>query len=257
MDVGKSFTFMFEDQNWIAKLAIGGGIILLGVLFSWLVIPLFAAFAIVIGYCLIVTRNVYDGQPQPLPEWSNVGDMFVKGITAMIGSVIWFLPVILLTCCIWVLAAASGGAATSDSSAAQGMGGMLGLIVSCVSCLVAILSLAISLFIYAPLTNFALNNQISTFWDFQGNWRFIQSNIGNYLIAFLLALVANFIAGFGIIACFIGLFFTTFWGYLVTAHLFGQVARANLAPSDSMMSPPSTPPTMPGPMEPMQPAPTA
>lgn len=259
MDVGKSFTFMFEDPNWIAKLAIGGGIILLGVLFSWLVIPAIAATAIVVGYALIVTRNVYDGNPTPLPEWSNIGDMFVKGITALVGVLIWSIPLIVLSCCIWLVAAATGGAGTTtDTGSAQSMSALGGLLVSCLSCLVAIVGILIALFVYAPLTNFALTNQISTFWDFQGNWRFIQNNMGNYLIAFLLALVANFIAGFGIIACFIGVFFTTFWGYLVSAHLFGQVARANLAPTDSsMMPPPTEPPTMPGPLQPMPPAPTA
>jgi hypothetical protein len=75
------------------------------------------------------------------------------------------------------------------------------------------------------LTRFALNGQLNTFWDFSGNLKFIQANASNYIIAVLLVLAANFVAGFGIIACVIGVFFTSFWANLVGAHLFGQVAR--------------------------------
>lgn len=261
MDLGRSFTYMFEDKDWVAKLAIGGGIILLGVLFFWvLLIPLIAAYAVVLGYSLVVLKNVHDGSTTPLPEWNNFGDFFVKGITAFVGMLIWFIPIIILACCFFVVSAAvtpRGGDTSGNVS------GAAGLLLTCLSCLMAIVGIVITLFLYAPLTNFALNNQISTFWDFAGNWKFIQLNAGNYIIAFLLAYVANIIAGFGIIACFIGVFFTTFWALLVTAHLFADVARGNTAPSDTTMVPPAPPPMEPPTMEPpagpgpMEPAPTA
>jgi hypothetical protein len=260
MDLGRSFTYMFEDKDWVAKLAIGGGIILLGVAFFWvLLIPLIAAYALVLGYALVVIRNVYDGSTTPLPEWNNIGDYFVKGITAFVGILIWFIPVIVLSCCIFLVSAVAGGRGDDGRSISGGAS----LLVTCLSCISIIVGIAISLFMYAPLTNFALNNQISTFWDFAGNWQFIQRNAGNYIIAFLLAYVASIIAGFGIIACLIGVFFTSFWALLVTAHLFGDVARGNMAPTDTTMIPPAPPPMDQPPMEPpmgqgpMEPAPTA
>ncbi len=253
MDVGRSFTYMFEDKDWLAKLAIGGVILLVGGILSFLVIPIIAAYAIVLGYSLVALRNVYDGNPTPLPEWNNFGDFFVKGITALVGILIWSIPVLILACCIVLTSVATGGSARGDnSSTAAGIGG---LIISCLSCLTILVGLVIGVFVYAPLTNFALTNQISTFWDFSGNWRFIQQNAGNYVIAFLLAYVANLVAGLGLIACIIGVFFTSFWAMLVISHLFGQVARGNLAPTDTGMLPPAPPPPMtPGPIEP---APTA
>lgn len=262
MDLGRSFSYMFEDKDWVAKLAIGGGIILIGAILSFLVIPIIAAYALVLGYALVVIRNVYDGSTTPLPEWSNMGEYFVKGITALVGIVIWFIPVIVLGCCIGLLSAAGGNARGGDSG--SGVATIAGLLVTCLGCITAIVGIAIALFVYAPLTNFALTNQLSTFWDFSGNWKFIQRNSGNYIIAFLLAYVANIIAGFGIIACFIGVFFTAFWALLVTAHLFGDVARSNMAPSDTTMLPPTPPPMDQPPMDepplgqgPMEPAPTA
>jgi len=259
MDVGRSFTYMFEDKDWIAKLAIGGVILLTGTILFWLVIPIIAAYAVVLGYSLVALRNVYDGSPTPLPEWNNFGDLFVKGITAIVGVLIWSIPVLILLCCIFLTTFAIGGTARGDNGSAAATFG--GLVVTCLTCLTVIVGIIISVVTYAPLTNFALTNQISTFWDFSGNWRFIQQNAGNYVIAFLLAYVANLIAGFGLIACIVGVFFTSFWAMLVISHLFGQVARGNMAPTDTDMLPPAPPPMdqPPPPMTPgpMEPAPTA
>lgn len=244
MDAGKSFTYMFEDKDWIAKIAIGGLITL---------IPIIGTL-IVLGYVLRVVRNVYDGVTPVLPEWNDIGDMLVKGFMAFLGLLIWSLPVILLACCTGIFVAAVGGAGAGGDS--ESMSTLAGLVMTCMYCLMFVVGLAISLFVYAPLTNFALNNQIATFWNFGGMWKYIQANPGNYFIAFLLALVANFIAGFGIILCVIGVIFTSFWAMLVMGHLFGQVARSNMTPTDSSMLPPAPPPMdeppsmMQGPMEP-------
>jgi|GEM_PF-107410 hypothetical protein len=254
MDVGKSFTYMFEDKDWIVKIAIGGLILLVGgLILGWLVIPAIAAAMLLLGYALNVIKNVYEGNPNPLPEWSNIGDLFMRGATAFVGVVIWAIPLIVLGCCIVAAGIATGSTAESNGRNVSTLGG---LILACLYCLTFLVGLAISLFVYAPLTKFAISNQLNEFWDFQGAWKFIQANPGNYIIAFLLALVANFIAGFGVIACLIGVFFTNFWAMLVIAHLFGQVARTNLVPTDSSMlpptpPPPTEPPTMTqGPMEP-------
>jgi hypothetical protein len=234
MDLGKSFTFMFEDKDWIAKLGIGGLIVLLSIF----IIPI----PLVVGYALALTKRVAEGDPTPLPEWTNLGDMYVKGLTAIVGVLVWSIPIIVLACCASLINVSFVSTASNDGSGAQALSGVGGILLACISCLLIIVGIAISLFVYAPLTNFALNNQVATFWDFRGNWNFIRANSSNYLIAFLLALVANFIAGLGTIACFIGVFFTSFWGYLVAAHLFGQVARLSTAPPGSTMLPPTPPP---------------
>jgi hypothetical protein len=48
-------------------------------------------------------------------------------------------------------------------------------------------------------------------------------------VAIILYMVASFIAGFGTIACLVGVLFTMFWAYLVMAHVLGQVQRESLA----------------------------
>src|SRR4029079_14738525 len=129
---------------------------------------------------------------------------------------------------------------------ASSASGIVGLFGTCMVCIAVIVGIATALFSYAPFTNYALTNQISTFWDFRGNWQFIKNNTGNYLTAFLVTIVAGFIAGIaGSITCGLLATFTAFWAYLVAAHLFGQVARANSLPSDPTMLPPAPPPMEP------------
>ena len=53
----------------------------------------------------------------------------------------------------------------------------------------------------------------------------IMKNLSDYIIALLIVLVAGFVAGFGIILCVIGVFFTQFWSMLVAANVFGQFWR--------------------------------
>lgn len=254
MDIGKSFQYVFEDPNWIAKVAIGGAIALVGALFSWLLlVPLLAAAAILLGYYLAVTRNVAQGNPMPLPAWDNFGALFSDGLKALVGVIVWTIPVWLLVCCLWAASLVLGGATSSGGDAGQAAGGALSLVAFCLACLIALISIVILFGVYAPLTRYALNGEMATFWDFSGNIEFIRANASNYFIAFILgAIVAGFIGQLGAIACGIGVFFTSFWGYLVAAHLFGQVARqsAGGTAGPAPLAPYSAPP----PVAPLGPA---
>lgn len=229
MDIGKSFTYVFEDPNWIKKVLIGGAILFVGLIFSWLVgIPMLIAGAFVLGYSLNVTKNVADGSPTPLPEWTDFGALFMKGLYGIIGVIIYFLPAIVLGCCIGVFAGVAGGAAGSNgqNSASSGLGSALGIVSLCFDCLIIIYSLVAGVTLYAPLTRFAMSsNQLSIFWDIRGNLDFITKNLSNYIIALLISIVAGVVGSLGWILCLIGYPFTVFVAYLIGAHVFGQVWR--------------------------------
>jgi hypothetical protein len=222
MDIGKSFTYVFEDKNWIMKVLIGGIVLLIPIV----------NFA-VYGYMLTTLKNVADGQPSPLPEWSDFGAHFMKGLYAAIGVIVYLLPGILVICCaqaltIGVTATAGAAGGRDAGGAAASIVGFLGL---CLSCIAYLYIFVAALTLYAPLTRFAMSaNQLSLFWDFRGNLAFIQKNLTNYIIALLIAWVASFVAGFGIILCIVGVLFTSFWGTLVAANVFGQLWKNQSAP---------------------------
>ncbi len=217
MDLGKAFTYVFDDPNWIMKVLIGGIVLLIPIV----------NFA-VYGYMLTTLKNVADGQPSPLPEWSDFGAHFMKGLYAVVGVIVYLLPGIVVICCAQLLTigvgSVAGAAGGRDAGgAAASLVGLLGL---CLSCIAYLYIFVAALTLYAPLTRFAMSqNQLSIFWDFRGNLDFIQKNLSNYIIALLIAWVASFVAGFGVILCVVGVLFTSFWATLVASNVFGQLWR--------------------------------
>jgi hypothetical protein len=219
MDIGKSFTYVFEDPKWIMKVLIGGIVFLIPIVN-------FAA----IGFMLTTMKNAAEGQQFPMPEWADFGALFMKGLYAFVGMLIYFLPAILFLCCAGVVtgvgAGAIGGAASGSNGNAGTMAQVVGYVGICLNCIGYLLELVAAVAMFAPLTRFAMsNNQLNIFWDFRTNIDLIMKNLTNYIIALLIGLVASFVASFGIILCIIGVAFTTFWAYMVSAYMWAQFWR--------------------------------
>ena len=96
MDIGRSFTYVMEDEEWWKKVLIGGLLSLIPV-----VGPLY-----MLGYVLQVIQNIIAGQETPLPEvMEDFGGRIVKGLMLGIIAFIYMLPFIVISAC------AGGGAA--------------------------------------------------------------------------------------------------------------------------------------------------
>jgi len=226
MDIGKAFTYVFDDPNWIMKVLIGGGILFVGLILVWLLaIPLLLAGIVILGYTVTTIRNVADGNPTPLPEWSDFGGLFMKGLYGLVGSIVFYLPVILIACCAGVV-----GAIPSMSKDLKNLQDTISIVTMCLNCVQGLLSLVFGVVYPAALIRYAMtSNQMSVFWDVGGTINLITKNLGNYVIAVLVAWVAGMIGMFGIILCGIGLPFTLFWSNLVGAFLYVQFWRASQA----------------------------
>jgi hypothetical protein len=61
--------------------------------------------------------------------------------------------------------------------------------------------------------------------EFARIWAFLRANVANYLLAVVVYIVASFLAQFGIILLCIGVFFTSFWAYVVGAYAVAQTYR--------------------------------
>jgi hypothetical protein len=214
MDIGKSFTYMFEDQEWIKKLLIGGVVNLIPIVD-------FAAT----GYWLTQTKNVYEGRDLPLPEWDNFGAYFMKGLMAFVGQLIYSLPIFLIYCCAFLLPTFAIGASANENQAGT-LAGLVTALTACGGCLMFLYGLALVVFLPALLTRYALTEQFGALFQFREAWQLINANVGNYAIAVVMMIVAFAIAGFvGGLVCGIGAAFTSFWAMLVGAYLFGNVAK--------------------------------
>jgi len=230
MDFGKAFTFMFEDPNWLSKLGIGTLVILVGMILSPVLIGLVAVF-IVMGYGLDVVRNVLDGKQYPLPEWEDWSGFLVRGFKVFGAFLIWSLPFIVA-----MLPLGIGSAmASSESEAANIIGGLFIACGACLSVLYGLFLLLISPAIYIRL---ARSDRFDAAFDVGKLWAITRDNLANVIVAILLIIVAGVIAvivaGVGVVAIVVGLLvtvpFASFWSTLVEMHLYGQIGANSVTP---------------------------
>jgi len=224
VDIGKAITYVFEDPNWLAKVAIGAGITLVGIIFSPILIGL-VPLMIVTGYSVGVTRNVMDGAEHPLPEWDDWGAMLGRGFKLFAIQLIWALPLIILSI------GSSLPAAFTENSDVQGFMVVLSL---CCGCLSALVGIAYALIEPIITIRFARTDEFSSGFDFAKLFALLRDNIANVIIAIIVYVVislALFVLGLivGTLALVIGLLVTfpvaTMITELVKAHLYGQIGR--------------------------------
>jgi hypothetical protein len=224
MDVGKSVGYVFEDQKWTNKL-------LIGMLVS--VVPI-VNFAL-LGWVVDIMRNVSQRQANPLPEWDNFGDKFVKGAILFVVGLIYSLPALLITCPA-VFLALTGGDLGGDGQQALS-GPFLGTTVL-LTCAISVYALLISFLMPAIFLNFARKGTFAACFEFGEIWRIMSRNLSDYIVAWLIiivvAIAASFVIGIvgsvlafipccGWILAWILFGVTTVWILAVYGHLFGQI----------------------------------
>jgi hypothetical protein len=213
MDIGKAFAFVFDDDQWITKVLIAAGILLLGLLFSWvLLIPLILAFALLGGYMVEIVRRVIRGQLNGLPEWDDWGKLLVDGLKVLIILVVYSLPGILISLCLGV----PGGVLTDRGEA---LGGLFSFTASCLSFLWSII---MYVFLPAAIAFFAATDDLAAAFRFGEIIAFVRNNLATYVVTAVMAWVASLIGGLGALVCGIGLLVTLPYGYMVMGHLYGQ-----------------------------------
>jgi hypothetical protein len=228
MDIGKSFSFPFEDEKWLSKLVIGA-------IVSAIPIVNF----IFAGYIVDTLKNVMAGLARPLPEWVEWGDKFMKGLVLFLASLVYSIPII----CVSILAFAPLMAISNNQNNPQ-MQDTLGWLTSGLGlaalCFITLYGLALSFFLPAMMINFARKNTFSSCFEIGEIVRIFSSDMGKYLTAWLIFLVASIVVSTvvgligGVLAFIPCLGWILAWVLggvaavypgLVGAHLFGQAAE--------------------------------
>jgi hypothetical protein len=86
MDFGLSFSFPFQDDDWIKKFV-------LTVVISF--IPVIGQLAL-LGWMVELTRRVIRGDATPLPDWADFGGILLLGLKMFVIGFVYSLPLILL-----------------------------------------------------------------------------------------------------------------------------------------------------------------
>lgn len=229
MDIGKAFGFVFEDEKWVSKVLIGGLL---------LFVPIFGQF-VVYGYMLKVAQNVAQGNPRPLPEWTDFGDLFIRGLYYIVINIVYFIPLILVYCAYYIVligATASGNRGTSSGlTALSAIGGLF----ACVfGILILVLAIVCSMLSYAGHARYVATNSLSEALKVGEVFKAVRTRPAPWLVLLLVGLLAGIVGGLGIIACGVGVLFTGFYAICIQGHALGQtVASQGLLGNSDYVAP--------------------
>lgn len=247
MDAETSFTFPFEDKEWISKLGLWAIIGMIPILnFAWY------------GYLMGIIRNVMNGNPQPLPSWDDFGNKFNEGLVLFGAGLVYALPGLLAVCLPLGITASSGmlsgnGNLQEFDRIMTEAGGLLffGLL-----CVMLFYGLALSILYPAILILFAREGTFASCFRLREALALIRKDAGPFFTAWALSLVASLGAGLlvgfvnlvvGFVPCIgwvIGLALSLISGVYasaVYAHLFGQFGRAAFGQNQWMLREPPSP----------------
>lgn len=204
MDLGRSFSYIFDDEEWGSK-------VLLTAVLAMIPILNLAIY----GWVVELIRNMLDGYEHPMPDWSNFGEKFQHGLAYLVGSLVYNLPLIIIMFPMMFVAAAT------ENTALEG----LGIALMCL--------LTIGIFFYAIIANagvfigmirYSLNPQMSSYLEIGQNLRIALRHTATLVTLLLFGLLVSIIFSvFGWIPC-IGWLAALALGTPVFSHLAGQAA---------------------------------
>lgn len=213
MNLGKAFSYPFEDQDWLKKVGIAG---LAGL------IPIVGTL-IVGGWGLEVTRRVIDHDPSPLPDWSDFSGHFVRGLKMFVVGFVYALPAILISACQQTLSIMMQN--NNDDTTVMA----LSAVVICASCLSLIYSIFLGLVLPAAFARLAVSGQIGDGLRFAEVIGLVRAAPGAYVLALVGGFLASLVAMLGVILCVIGVLFTIAYAILINSHLYGQAYNEAIA----------------------------
>ena len=206
MNYSRAFFFFFQAKNWASKLLIAGLISL---------IPIVGQFYL-LGWVVEIVRRVKAGRVDVLPT-THFSYFLTLGLKMFVVSLIYSIPVVILSCIITLI---NGRAEYADGSLTvaiyTSMGCFGSILTFVINCVVALLGTY-------GMIKLAQTDQIKACLDFGDAYRTIKANISAFIIVGLLSIVAGLIESAGLILCFIGIIFTVPYGTAIVGHLVGQL----------------------------------
>jgi len=216
MDIGRSLSYITEDQDWIKKVLLGGVITLIPV-----VGPFFA-----FGYMMETLKNVIAGQEIPLPEIGDFGGKLVEGLKGWVVAFVYALPLILFGVCAQTVNFVPLVAENVDPDMVETLTSVSIAVSVCCGCLLLLYAILMSLMLPFALGKYAETGQVGAAFQLGEVFELLKNNIGPAFIVLLVGALAIFAAELvGLIACGVGLFFTLFYAQLVMAFLYGSLYR--------------------------------
>jgi len=213
MDFGAAFSFITADEEWVKKLAIASVIALIGVItFGLAMIPL-------AGWMLAITRRVKEGVEPVLPEWADFGQLVMDGLKMVAISIVWTLPIILLSACVALISALVGSGQGNNET----LPALANVLLSCISVPYGLL---VSLFLPPAFGHLAATDNFGQALNPAVAFKVLRENVGGYVInALVWVFLVPIIESIGLLICVIGVFPAIAYTSAVMGHLMGQAYK--------------------------------
>jgi hypothetical protein len=241
MDINKSFSYPFEDNQWISKLGIGAIVAMVPVLnFAWS------------GYMVELIRNVMNGAREPLPTWDDLGRKFNDGLMLFLAGLVYSLPMLIVVCLplsIMVVPAIMSG--NQDlQGAAEAIAGASRVLFLCMLCVFVIYSLGLSVIYPVILVLYAREGTLASCFKFREVFDLISKNTSSFFTAWGVSIAAGFIVGLvsgfvqlvlGFIPCigqivsFILTIGIVVYTSAIYSHLFGQFGQMAFGQNEAIV----------------------
>ncbi len=222
LNIGRALSFGFEDKEWLAKMAVGVLVLLVGVVFSLFLVGTLVLLLLT-GYMVAIVRTVAEGQDQELPHWDNWGQLFKDGLFVGVALLVWHLPTALFS----IPSVIPLLLFDQNTGAGMDVLSMLLLLISIVTgCL-----LLIYLIFYALLTpiivwQVADKGTLGAAFDVPTMFAILKTHLGDLVVIAVTMLVVSLVASLvGILLCGLGVLVTEVWTTWVQGHLVGQLGR--------------------------------
>lgn len=206
MDFALAFSFPFQDEEWIKKIAIGAVLCLtvIGI------IPVF-------GWSLMVTKRVITGETPTLPDWSDFGGMLALAIKGIVVGLVFSLPILIVVVPVLIATPLIGDDETLQT--------ILVVISFCVSCVAALYLILLAFAVPAAYGRLAATDSIGAALNVGKLIAMLRAAPSAYLIAVLGLIVAGFVSSLGLVLCAVGVFATIAYALAIEGHLYGQAYK--------------------------------
>ncbi len=219
MDVGRGITYVFEDTDWLKKVAIGGIISLVPILN-------------LATYFLEVLEQIAGGAELPLPEWDDLGGKWVNGLLLALIMFVWALPGVILMGVSIVPLLMAALTSQGDAGQAAGLAALGGMMVF--MALSGIYLLLVAVVTPAITLNYVREGSFGSGFKFGQIFTYITTNISGYFMVLLLifgvgiavGIVGSILSAIPLLGQ-IALIFLGFYAMLVYAHYLAQYWRNN------------------------------
>jgi len=228
MNIGKSFSFMFEDKQWVSKLGLGALITFVPILnFAWT------------GYMIALIRNVMNNEQESLPNWDDLGKKLTDGLMLAVAGLAYALPIIIVFCLplsFMIVPAILAG--DSDlQGIAEAVAGFGTVLFICLMCIFVVYALVLSVVYPAIMVLYAREGTLASCFKFREVFNLISKNMTPFLTAWGVNIAAglavgfvvsaaqfvlNFIPCLGQIAAFVLTIGIVVYTSAVYSYLFGQ-----------------------------------